>query len=98
MGTKNDGSAGDAGDNERRHDARRKTLKSAKIIFNQRQSVIDCFVRDLSETGAKLMLPDMIPIPKQFKLVLHDGTVHGCEIMRINGKEVGVRFVVGWKE
>lgn len=82
----------------RRHDARRKTLKSAKIVFHHNQSVIDCFVRDLSATGAKLMLPDMIPIPKQFKLVLHDGTIHGCEIMRINGKEIGVRFQVGWKE
>ncbi len=98
MGTKNDEGAESVGASDRRLDARRKTLKSAKIIFNKRQSVIDCFVRDLSETGAKLMLPDMIPIPKQFKLVLHDGTVHGCEIMRINGKEVGVRFVVGWKE
>lgn len=91
------------GDNEksgidRRNDTRHKTLKSAKIVFNKKQCVIDCFVRDLSETGARLSLSDPLPLPKQFKLVLNDGTIHGCEIMRNTGKEIGVRFVVGWRE
>jgi c-di-GMP-binding flagellar brake protein YcgR len=80
---------------ERRHDRRRKTLKSAKIIFNNNQSVFDCAVRDLSETGAKLALGDLLPLPSHFKLVLHDGMTHECEVIRHTGREIGVRFLVG---
>ena len=79
---------------ERRHDRRRKTLKSAKIVFNNNQSVFDCAVRDLSETGARLALGDLIPLPKHFKLVLHDGMTHDCEVIRHTGTEIGVRFMV----
>ena len=49
----------DTGSNRRVTD-RRKMLKSAKIVFNKRQSVFDCFVRDLSSTGAKLNVGDLV--------------------------------------
>lgn len=85
------------GGSERRHDRRRKTLKSGKVIYNNNQCVFDCAVRDLSETGARLSLGDLIPLPKLFKLVLHDGATHDCEVIRHTGKEIGVRFLVGRK-
>ena len=81
------------GASPRRVTARSKTLKSAKIIFNKRQSVIDCFVRDLSPTGAKLNLGDLVPVPRTFTLELHDGTRMECERVRAMGKEIGVRFL-----
>ena len=37
---------------ERRHQSRSRTLKSARILLNHHQSVIDCVVRNLSPTGA----------------------------------------------
>ena len=77
----------------RRIRTRRKTLKSAKIVFNKRQSVLDCFVRDLSDTGAKLSLGEMTPVPKTFTLELHDGTLLQCELVRAMGRELGVRFI-----
>ena len=46
------------------------------IRKNKRQSVIDCFVRDLSNTGAKLMVGDLVAVPKNFTLTFHDGTAH----------------------
>jgi hypothetical protein len=82
-----------AGASPRRTNSRSKTLKSAKIVFNKNQSVIDCFVRDLSPTGAKLKLGDLIPLPKMFVLQLHDGTRYDCERVRSMGQEVGVRFL-----
>ena len=39
---------------ERRRQARARTLKSARILFNQHHSVIDCTVRNLSPEGACL--------------------------------------------
>jgi hypothetical protein len=82
-----------AGASPRRSNSRAKTLKSAKIVFNKNQSVIDCFVRDLSPTGAKLKLGDLIPVPKTFILELHDGTRYDCERVRVLGQEIGVRFL-----
>ena len=77
----------------RRITNRRKTLKSAKIIFNKKQSVIDCFVRDVSDTGAKLQVSDQGGIPRLFTLLLHDGSTHECERVRAHGSEIGVRFL-----
>jgi hypothetical protein len=81
------------GVSQRRVTGRAKTLKSAKIIFNKKQSVIDCFVRDLSPTGAKLSLGDLTAVPRTFTLELHDGTRMECERVRTMGKEIGVRFL-----
>ena len=82
-----------AGASPRRTNTRAKTLKSAKIVFNKNQSVIDCFVRDLSPTGARLKLGDLVPVPKMFVLELHDGTRYDCERVRVTGQEIGVRFL-----
>jgi hypothetical protein len=77
----------------RRVNSRNKTLKSAKIVFNKNQSVIDCFVRDLSPTGARLKLGDVAAVPRNFILELNDGTRHDCERVRAMGLEIGVRFL-----
>ena len=77
----------------RRVTGRSKTMKSAKIIFNKNQSVIDCFVRDLSDTGARLSLGDLAAVPRIFVLQLHDGTRLQCERVRAMGMEIGVRFI-----
>ena len=81
------------GASPRRTKDRNKTLKSAKIVFNKSQSVIVCFVRDLSDTGAKLVFGDLVAIPRTFVLELRDGTRRDCERVRTVGKEVGVRFL-----
>jgi|SRR4051812_34600388 hypothetical protein len=77
----------------RRVTGRSKTMKSAKILFNKNQSVIDCFVRDLSDTGAKLSVGDLAAVPRTFILELKDGTRLQCERVRAMGLEVGVRFL-----
>jgi len=77
----------------RRVTDRSKTLKSAKIVFNKNQSVIDCMVRDLSPTGAKLKVGDLLAVPRTFVLELNDGTRYNCERVRSMGLEIGVRFL-----
>jgi ribosomal protein S1 len=77
----------------RRKTGRSKTLKTAKILFNKNQSVIDCFVRDLSDSGARLKLGDVAGVPRIFVLELHDGTRLDCERVRVIGDEIGVRFL-----
>jgi hypothetical protein len=82
-----------AGASPRRDKDRNKTLKSAKIVFNKEQSVIDCFVRDLSDTGAKLVFGALTALPRTFILELNDRTRRNCERVRTMGKEIGVRFL-----
>ncbi|HVT52118.1 MAG TPA: PilZ domain-containing protein [Dongiaceae bacterium] len=81
------------GGSNRRITLRKKTLKSAKIVFNKKQSVIDCFVRDVSDTGAKLQVADLLAVPRSFTLLFNDGTSHECERVRARGTEIGVRFL-----
>jgi len=83
----------ESGNSNRRITLRKKTLKSAKIIFNKKQSVIDCFVRDVSDTGAKLQVGDVVAIPRKFTLIFNDGSSHECERVRASGTEIGVRFL-----
>lgn len=53
---------------ERRRSARTRTLIGGKVIFNQRQSTLDCTVRNLSEDGALLVFPDSVALPELFEL------------------------------
>lgn len=77
---------------EKRHDPRRKMLKGAKAIFNDSASLYDCQVRDWSNSGARLVFPELTPLPKRFTLRLSDGSEHSCEVVRADGVIIGVRF------
>ena len=54
----------------------------------------DCTITDLSETGAKLLLPTAVePLPNAFKLVLHaDRSEIQVEVIWARLPEAGVRF------
>lgn len=82
----------EAGSDKRRH-PRRKMLKSGKAFFNNGESLYDCQVRDWSESGARLIFPELTPLPKFFILRLSDGSDHRCKIVRADGMVIGVKFV-----
>jgi hypothetical protein len=78
---------------ERRTNLRRRTLLTGKIIFNQRSSVINCVVRNLSDTGACLEVPDTLGIPDTFKLKVEpNGACSDCRVAWRLAKRVGVVF------
>lgn len=57
---------------ERRDNGRNRCLLGAKIEYNDRQSVMDCVVRDQSENGMRIRLPQAAPIPSEFDLHVVD--------------------------
>src|SRR5260370_29330534 len=59
---------------------RGRQLKKAKIAFNHRQSVIDCLVRNLSETGACLEVASRAGIPAAFELLIEGKTPRSCSL------------------
>jgi PilZ domain-containing protein len=78
---------------EKRAKARRRTLKVGKIVFNGRCSVIDCTVRDLSDTGACLELPAGIGFPNSFDLMLGlEGWRRPCTVTWRSRNRIGVAF------
>ena len=58
----------------RRRSTRRRTLKSGRIVFNNRNSMIECVVRNLSSHGALLELPNVAEIPEDFELYIDNET------------------------
>jgi hypothetical protein len=53
---------------ERRQSPRRKVLKGARIAYASED--IACTVRNLSETGAGLDVPNTLGLPPSFMLVI----------------------------
>ena len=78
---------------ERRSSKRWQTVLKGRIVFNNRSSVLDCTVRDLSETGARIYFADVSAIPSEFELEIPNRgvRVRGC-LMWSRGANHGVRF------
>jgi len=54
---------------------RMRTLIAAKISFNNGQSTLDCIIRNLSDTGAKLIVSAAIALPDGFDLLIPQKSV-----------------------
>lgn len=76
---------------ELRTEPRHRTLKGARIIFNDGYSVFDCTVRNVSEHGALLQLGDPLGIPTRFELDL-DQRRWPCTVRWRSDKAIGVSF------
>ncbi len=78
---------------ERRRQPRARTLKSARIVFNQHHSVIDCTVRNLSPVGACLNVASAVGIPDRFDVIFDaDQTTRPCRVVWHKEKQLGVEF------
>lgn len=78
---------------QKREAERRRILKSGLISFNHRGSVLNCMVRNISNTGAQLLLADTRPVPPVFELNVEiDGLRVPCQVMWRTHDRVGVRF------
>lgn len=76
---------------ENRSAQRHKTLKGARIVFNAGRSTIDCTVRNLSESGAKLDVTSVVGIPNSFDLQLGE-QLRPCRVAWRSLKQLGVEF------
>ncbi|MBV9246986.1 MAG: PAS-domain containing protein [Methylobacteriaceae bacterium] len=78
---------------ERRRAQRVRALRSAKIIFNNRQSVIDCAIRNLSDEGGCLQLQSQAGVPDVFDLrVDGEKRVRPCHLIWQSRDKVGISF------
>lgn len=78
----------------RRSQRRHRVLKGGRIIFYGGDSTIDCVIRDLSDTGARLRVESVIGIPDNFELSASGEHIRHCRIRWRKAAELGVEFVV----
>lgn len=79
---------------DRRQASRSRLYQRASVVFNGRQSMFGCSVRNLSETGALLRMTDWIALPATFEIE----TAGDSESRRVRqcwrrGDDVGVAFL-----
>ena len=77
----------------RKGTARRKTILGALVISRDGARVIDCMVRDLSDTGAKIrIVAGQAILPRHYLVVSKQPVAYDASIVWSKGSEVGVRF------
>jgi hypothetical protein len=79
---------------ERRSDVRARSLLRGRIIFNQRGSTMDCVIRNLSATGARIVMGETVVVPKEFELSIpQKGTTYRARLRWRTATEFGVEFL-----
>src|SRR3954454_10938225 len=72
---------------------RLKALLAAKISFNNGQSALDCLIRNLSDTGAKLIVSAAVTLPECFDLIVPPKSLtRRARIAWRRAEQIGVRF------
>lgn len=79
---------------ERRSSPRKRSFLQGRLLFNGRQSAIDCVVRDLSDDGARVAFSAAVAIPDIVELVLpsKEETFRARVAWR-RGEEAGLAFL-----
>ncbi|MGU3540937.1 PilZ domain-containing protein [Methylobacterium sp. A54F] len=55
---------------EHRNEVRQRVFLKGRILFNNGNSSLDCLVRDLSATGARIEASETTTLPEQFDLYI----------------------------
>lgn len=78
---------------ERRQTQRQRTLLGARIVFNQRRSTLDCVVRNVSDTGALVVLSDAVTLPEAFDLEIdHRQRSYSARVRWRGPERIGLAF------
>ncbi len=79
-------------DSNNRGAGRRRMLKQGKVILTD-WTVLDCIVRDISETGARLAFGGPTSLPKEVRLlVVSSNEMFPGEVAWQRGLNAGVYF------
>jgi len=78
---------------ERRKVPRRRVLKEGKIVFPDGMRVLDCTIRDMSESGAKLLIANTVGLPDSFHLYeKSSGMLYPAAVVWRRPNALGITF------
>jgi hypothetical protein len=79
---------------DKRRSRRARSLLKGQIIFNNRYSILDCTIRDISETGARIAFAHPLEIPEEFELDIPKKELTArARVVWSNGSEHGLIFI-----
>ncbi len=79
---------------EQRSSRRPRVLLTGRLVFGEADLTVDCTIRDLTATGARLKLSGPAALPAKLKLIeVNSGRVHDCEVSWRRLPEIGVSFL-----
>jgi hypothetical protein len=77
---------------ERRRNQRSRVLKGAKIVVGA-TSLLDCIVRNLTNDGARVEIPNTVNLPEDVAITLDGGrTCRPCRVAWRTLNETGLEF------
>ena len=81
---------------ENRSNRRWRTFLKGQVVFNNQNSVLNCSVRDLSDTGAQIHFADVCVLPEEFTLEIPSKHIRlQARVMWSRGAKHGIMFVEG---
>jgi hypothetical protein len=70
-----------------------RSFLRAQIIFNNRMSTIDCIIKNISATGARIALNDTLAVPTEFDLhIPQKGRGYHARLVWRDRESIGVEF------
>ncbi len=79
---------------EARKSERVRSLLSARIIFGNNSSTLDCVVKNFSSAGARLQISDTLALPTEFDLFIpHRGRSYRARIIWRGEDLLGAEFI-----
>jgi hypothetical protein len=79
---------------EHRRSPRTRTILQGRVVFNNRFSLIECTVRDLSDTGAQITFSHPVSLPSELELEIpKKGLSTRANVMWSNGIHHGLMFL-----
>jgi hypothetical protein len=78
---------------EQRKSQRLRRLKDGQLVFNDRKSVMNCTVRNVSERGAKLAVAEPHQVPAVFELAISGADSKTARKVWFKEGEMGVKFL-----
>ncbi|MGP0058394.1 MAG: PilZ domain-containing protein [Beijerinckiaceae bacterium] len=79
---------------EMRQAERIRSFLRAQIIFNNRMSTIDCTIKNISATGARVALSDTLAVPTEFEIdIPQKGRSYRARLVWRDKEAIGVEFI-----
>jgi PilZ domain len=77
---------------EKRKHERRRTEKTAALLWNSGQTSTDCRVVNVSDTGACIRVLNTMGIPDEVYLTVDEGTMRRCRVAWRTAHRLGVSY------
>lgn len=79
---------------ERRKGNRVRRLLAGKVIYSNGELIADCILRNVSQTGARIEMSGIVPLPEYFQVVrLKERTIAEARLVWRRANEVGVTWM-----